>query len=106
MIRVWTRAGYQTFEDADAFSITPVPPPNPMTPTNVVVHYDYREPLPGSLKVWRVSPDPDRNEHDMLAWFAPGGWFGLDFRESEPHPVQIKEPIGFQRPSPEEEAKR
>lgn len=103
MIRVWTRAGHMTFEDADAYSITPVPSPNPMTPTNVILEHDWREPLPGSLKIYRVSPDPDYDGHEMLAWFAPGGWFGLDFTDSEPHAKQIPEPMGFQGPKREAE---
>jgi hypothetical protein len=103
MIRVWTRAGHLTFEDADAYSISPIPqPPVPSnTLTAVSMTYQVPDTLPGSLKIWRVSPDPEVNQHEMLAWFAPGGWIGLDFRESEPHAMQIKEPIGFQGPKRE-----
>jgi len=102
MIRVWTRAGHLSFEDADSYSITPVPSPNPMTPTNVILQHDWREPLPGSLKIYRVSPDPDYDGHEMLAWFAPGGWIGLDFTESDPPAKQIPEPMGFRGPKREE----
>lgn len=103
MIRVWTRAGKMTFADADSYSITPVPPSNPMTPTNWVLEHDWMEPLPGSLKIYRDSSDSDYDGHEMLAWFAPGGWIGLDFTESEPQAQQIPEPMGFRGPRREPE---
>jgi hypothetical protein len=103
MIRVWTLAGHLTFADADSYSISPIPPSNPMAPTSAVLQYNFLETLPGSLKIWRVSPDPDVDEHEMLAWFAPGGWIGLDFTDIEPEPEQIPEPkLGFQPPTLEE----
>jgi hypothetical protein len=103
MIRVWTVGGELEFADADAYSISPMPPLNPMTPTTYVLQYDYTETLPGSLKIWRDSPDPERNTHELIAWFAPGGWIGLDFRD-EPPAEQIPEPrpLGFQPPKREE----
>ncbi len=104
MIRVWTLAGHLTFEDADAYSISPVPPPpSPNLNANVVLQYSVPETLPGSLKIWRVSPDPDINQHEMLAWFAPGGWIGLDFTdEAEAEQIPEPRPVGFQAPKPEQ----
>lgn len=96
VIKVWTAVGLKIFEQADAYSVSPVPPPPGTFSTNVIVSdYVFPETLPGSLKIWKLGPDG--NPSELVAWFAPNGWIGLDFTE----PVaQIPEPkhYGFQPP--------
>lgn len=69
MIRVHTPVGIEPFEEADAYSLGTVG--------------DHVPPDRGSpLRLWKL--DSTHQQHRLIALFAPGGWFGLDFKGAGP----------------------